>query len=327
MSDQPAPPAARAPAILLMGPTGSGKTELAVALAERLPLEIVSVDSAMIYRGMDIGTAKPPADVLARAPHRLINILPPTASYSAGQFLRDALREMEDIERAGHVPLLVGGTMLYFRVLQRGIAELPEGDPDVRAELDARAAREGWPALHAELARVDPESARRIHPHDAQRVQRALEVYALRGEPISALQATASATPRRWVKLALAPRERGALHARIARRLQAMLAAGFVREVQELHARGDLDERSPSMRAVGYRQLREHVCGRVALDVAVARAEAATRQLAKRQLTWLRAEADVIWLDSDDAGRYTRALEQVESAVTGRNPVVRQADR
>jgi tRNA dimethylallyltransferase len=319
--------APRAPAILLMGPTGAGKTELAVALAERLPLGIVSVDSAMIYRGMDIGTAKPPPDVLARAPHRLIDMLPPTASYSAGRFLRDALREMDDIERTGRVPLLVGGTMMYFRVLQRGLAELPEGDASVRAGLDARAARDGWPALHAELARIDAPSARRIHPHDAQRIQRALEVYALRGEPLSALQASAQAPSRRWLKLALAPRERDTLHARIARRLDAMLAAGFVREVQELHARGDLDERSTSVRAVGYRQLWEHVCGRVGLDSAVARAAAATRQLAKRQLTWLRAESDVRWLDSDDAGRYTRALEQVEAAITGGIPPVRQADR
>jgi tRNA dimethylallyltransferase len=306
---------------MLLGPTGAGKTDLAVALAARLPLDIISVDSAMVYRGMDIGTAKPAADVLARAPHRLIDMLDPTESYSAGRFRHDALREVEDIRRHGRIPLLVGGTMMYIRVIQRGLADLPEADAGLRARLDARALEEGWPALHDELARVDPSLAARVHRHDAQRIQRALEVYALTGRPLSELQSEAAvAAPRPWLKLVLAPRDRGRLHERIADRLQGMLAAGFVQEVQRLHARGDLDERMPSMRAVGYRQLWPYACGRSSLDQAIEAAATATRQLARRQLTWLRAEPDTHWLDSDDGGRYTRALEQVTAALTDGDP-------
>jgi tRNA dimethylallyltransferase len=305
-----------------MGPTGSGKTDLALALAERLPVDVVSVDSAMVYRGMDVGTAKPTADVLARAPHRLLDMLDPARSYSAERFRVDALRELADIERAGRIALFVGGTMLYFRALQRGLARLPDANPALRAELDARAAREGWPALHAELTRLDPRAARRVHPRDAQRIQRALEVYELTGRPLSALQDEGvGETPRRrWLKLALAPADRNVLHDRIARRLRHMLANGFVDEVRRLEARGDLDLRTPSMRAVGYRQLWPYVRGDVALDDAVQAALAATRQLAKRQLTWLRAETDVMWLDSEHGGRYTRALEQVSGVVRGANP-------
>jgi tRNA dimethylallyltransferase len=302
-----------------MGPTGSGKTELALALARGLPLDIVSVDSAMIYRGMDIGTAKPPVDVLARTPHRLLDILDPAESYSAERFRRDALREIEDIERAGRIALLVGGTMLYFRALQRGLARLPDADATLRARLDARAAREGWPALHVELARVDPVTARRVHPHDAQRIQRALEVFALTGSTISSLQGAAApdAPVRRWVSLALAPADREVLHERIAQRFGRMLESGLVAEVRRLHARGDLDRRTPSMRAVGYRQLWSHVADEMPLDQAVSAAVTATRQLAKRQLTWLRAEPGLVWLDSEDRDRYTRALEQVATAVSG----------
>jgi tRNA dimethylallyltransferase len=305
-----------------MGPTGSGKTDLALALAERLPVDVVSVDSAMVYRGMDVGTAKPTADVLARAPHRLIDMLDPARSYSAERFRVDALRELADIERAGRNALFVGGTMLYFRALQRGLARLPDANPALRAEFDARAAREGWPALHAELARLDPRAASRVHPHDAQRIQRALEVYELTGRPLSVLQdeGVAETPRRRWLKLALAPADRNVLHDRIACRLRHMLANGFVDEVRRLQLRGDLDLRTPSMRAVGYRQLWPAVRGDVAMDDAVQAALAATRQLAKRQLTWLRAETDVTWLDSEDGGRYTRALEQVSRVVRGVNP-------
>jgi len=309
-------------AVLLMGPTGSGKTDLALALAERLPLDVVSVDSAMVYRGMDIGTAKPPADVLARTPHRLIDMLDPACSYSVERFRVDALRELADIERAGRTALFVGGTMLYFRALQRGLARLPDADPALRAVLDARAAREGWPALHAELARLDPRAASRVHPHDAQRIQRALEVYELTGRPLSVLQEEdlPETSRRRWLKLALAPVDRDVLHDRIVHRFRHMLANGLVDEVRRLQARGDLDLRTSSVRAVGYRQLWPCLRGDVELEDGVQAAIVATRQLAKRQLTWLRAETDVTWLDSQDAGRYTRALEQISLAVTGANP-------
>ena len=305
--------------VLLMGPTGSGKTDLALELARRLPLELVSVDSAMVYRGMDVGTAKPPADTLARAPHRLIDILDPTESYSAERFRRDALRELVDIERAGRIALFVGGTMLYFRALQRGLARLPDANAELRARIDARAARDGWPALHAELARIDPLVAQRVHPNDAQRIQRALEVYELTGRPLSLLQqmAVPAAPARRWIRLALAPIDRNVLHERIARRFDRMLEAGLVEEVRRLHERGDLELSAPSIRAVGYRQLWRHITGEISLGDAVAAATAATRQLAKRQLTWLRAEQGITWVDSEDPGRYTRAWEQVVSAVSG----------
>ncbi|HET7922253.1 MAG TPA: tRNA (adenosine(37)-N6)-dimethylallyltransferase MiaA [Gammaproteobacteria bacterium] len=289
------------PAILLMGPTASGKTALAVELVRRFPCDIISVDSAMIYRGMDIGTAKPDADTLRAAPHRLIDIRDPLENYSAGEFRRDALRQMREIAEAGRIPLLVGGTMLYFHVLQRGIAELPQAHAVQRADLDARAAREGWAALHAELARVDPAAAARIHPNDPQRIQRALEVHAVTGKPLSELQrgSVVEAVPFRLIKLALAPAERGTLHARIAMRFRAMMAAGFLEEVRSLAARAGLTAQHPSMRSVGYRQLWEFLDQGGSLDAAVERGIAATRQFAKRQLTRLRAEPDVTWYDSD----------------------------
>lgn len=304
------------PAILLMGPTATGKTALAVELVKRFPCDIISVDSAMIYRGMDIGTAKPAADILRVAPHRLIDILDPVENYSAGRFRRDALQHMQEIVAAGRIPVLVGGTMLYFHVLQRGMAELPKANARVRAELDARAARDGWPALHAELAQVDPEAAARIHPNDPQRIQRALEVYGMSGKPLSELQRSSAVEtmPYRLIKLGLVPAERGLLHARIAERFRQMMEHGFLEEVRQLSSNRDLTPQHASMRSVGYRQLREFLDRGGSLDTAVERGIVATRQFAKRQLTRLRAEPDVIWYDSDTpalAERVSRALVQM----------------
>ncbi len=288
-----------APAILLMGPTGAGKTDAALALVERLPLEIVSVDSAMVYRGLDIGTAKPDAAQRARVPHHLIDLCEPTARYSAGEFLRDAQAAMTDIRSRGRVPLLVGGTMLYFRALQAGLAALPQADPVLRAGYEARAREFGWPALHAQLAEVDPPAAARIQPRDGQRIQRALEVHALTGVPLSALQQQdlRGAVGAQYLKLVLGPAERSHLEPALERRLDAMLAAGLLAEVETLYRRGDLEPELPALRSVGYRQLWEYVAGRC--DLATARADAlrATRQLAKRQYTWLRAEPGAHWLD------------------------------
>lgn len=304
-------------AICLMGPTASGKTELAVRLVEALPCDIISVDSALVYRDMNIGTAKPDAALLRRAPHRLIDFLDPAESYSAAQFRADAVREMAAITRAGRIPLLVGGTMLYFRALFRGLSALPSADAAVRAELEATAAARGWPALHAELAAVDPVTAARLHPHDAQRIQRALEVYRLTGQPLSALQTGGGAAlPYRWLKLALAPAERAELHRRIGVRFDAMLAAGLLDEVRRLYGRGDLTPAHPAMRAVGYRQLWQHLAGELDLATASQRAVAATRQYAKRQLTWLRSEAGVWWLDSQQPDAQMLALEHLRRALS-----------
>jgi tRNA dimethylallyltransferase len=287
-----------------MGPTASGKTGLAVDMVKRLGGEIVSVDSALIYRGMDVGTAKPGPDVLAVAPHHLIDILDPSESYSAARFREDALAAMREITAAGRVPLLVGGTMLYFHVLQHGISPLPGADATLRAELDLRAAREGWPVLHAELTRLDPAAAARIHPNDPQRIQRALEVCYISGRPISELRGRAAVESGeyRYIKLALAPAKRTMLHGIIERRFRSMMTLGFLEEVRRLRARGDLHARLPSMRAVGYRQLWEHLDGTCGLEEAVRRGIVATRRYAKRQLTWLRAETDVTWFDSGAPG-------------------------
>lgn len=287
-------------AITLMGPTASGKTALAVELVKHLGCEIVSVDSAMVYRGMDVGTAKPGPDILATAPHRLIDILDPAESYSAARFRTDALAAMQEISAAGRIPLLVGGTMLYFDALQHGLSELPPADPEVRAQLDTRAASEGWPALHAELAKLDPVAAARIHPNDPQRIQRALEVCYISGRPLSELQQQSAVSPSeyRYVKLALAPVERVVLHEIIEQRFRSMMAEGFLDEVTCLKERGDLNAGLPSMRAVGYRQLWQHLDGECDLDEAVRRGVVATRRYAKRQLTWLRSEPDVTWFDS-----------------------------
>ncbi|MGC1524275.1 MAG: tRNA (adenosine(37)-N6)-dimethylallyltransferase MiaA [Steroidobacteraceae bacterium] len=283
-----------------MGPTGSGKSDLAMRLAETLPLEIVSVDSALVYRGMDIGTAKPDSASRARVPHHLLDIRDPAEGYSAGEFTRDAWRAMQDIWRRGRQPLLVGGTMLYFHALSYGLAELPEASPEVRSDIEREAALSGWAALHRELQSVDPAAAARIHANDPQRIQRALEVYRLTGQTITTLrQRRVSVFADADVaEFALAPLERGDLHTRIELRFAAMLGAGLMAEVRSLFERGDLTAEHPSMRAVGYRQLWRHLAGQCALDTAIEQAIAATRQLAKRQLTWLRRRADAQWLDS-----------------------------
>jgi len=288
------------PAILLMGPTGAGKTAAAVALAAHFPLEIVSVDSAMVYRGLDIGTAKPGPELRARAPHHLIDLCDPLHRYSVGEFLHDAAAAMAAIRARGRVPLLVGGTMLYFRALQSGLAALPSAAPELRAAIAARAAASGWPALHDELARTDPAAAARIRPRDAQRIQRALEVHALTGRRLSELQREdlRGAAGGTYLKLVLAPTDRAALNADLAQRFDAMLAQGFVAEVEALYRRGDLDRELPALRAVGYRQLWAHLAGESDLASAREQSIAATRQLARRQLTWLRAEPAAEWFDA-----------------------------
>ena len=298
------------PAIFLMGPTASGKTDLAIELARVLPCELVSVDSALVYRGMDIGTAKPSRELLAEFPHRLIDIRDPAESYSAAEFRSDALAAMAEITAAGRIPLLVGGTMLYFKALLEGLADMPSADPAVRAALEAQAAAEGLAALHAELARVDPESAARIHPNDPQRLVRALEVYRVSGlsmtehrrrQVLQNLHAGAplgQALPYTVAHLAIAPEQRQVLHERIARRFRLMLEQDFVAEVEALYARGDLHLGLPSMRSVGYRQVWEFIEGRLSRDEMSERAIVATRQLAKRQFTWLRSWSQVYWLDS-----------------------------
>jgi tRNA dimethylallyltransferase len=289
-------------AIFLMGATATGKTALACALAEQFPIGLVSVDSALVYRGLDIGTAKPDAATLARHPHRLIDIRDPSVPYSAAEFRGDALAAMDAIGREGRVPLLVGGTGLYFRALAEGLSALPEADPEVRRRIADEAARIGWPALHERLGTLDAASARRIRPGDAQRIQRALEVIELAGAPMSALTGGPPARPPwRILKLALVPRHRASLHARIALRFDAMLAAGFLDEVRALRARGDLDPDLPALRAVGYRQAFEHLEGATDAPTFRERAIFATRQLAKRQVTWLRAELDARWFDPDAA--------------------------
>ena len=277
-------------ALALLGPTASGKSALAMRLATRLPAEIVSVDSAQVYRGMDIGTAKPSPAERAQVPHHLIDLIDPTGSYSAGRFRADAIAAVQGVLERGRVPLLVGGTMLYYRALAQGIDALPAADPALRAAIDAEARARGWPALHAELARLDPATARRLKPTDAQRIQRALEVCRASGRPLSALHSTPRAAPPfRLAALALVPAERARLHARIAERFERMLAAGLVEELRALRARCALDAALPSMRCVGYRQAWAFLEGE--LDRAALRDKgvAATRQLAKRQLTWLRS--------------------------------------
>ena len=307
--------------LFLMGPTASGKTALAVELVRRLPFEIISVDSAQVYREMDIGTAKPDAETRRIAPHRLVDILDPAEAYSAGQFRTDVLHEIATIQAAGHAPLLVGGTMLYFRALERGLAELPTADPALRARLAAERAEQGGAALHARLARLDPAAAVRIHPADSQRIQRALEVYELTGRPLTELCAVSrnESLPFRIVKWIVAPANRQVLHERIKQRFQLMLAQGFVAEVECLRRRGDLNPDAPSMRAVGYRQVWAYLDGRLDETAMVERGIIATRQYAKRQLTWLRAEAGAVWLDGDENRRLDQAITRLREQGFFRN--------
>ena len=303
------------PIVYLIGPTAAGKTDLAIDLVARLPLEIVSIDSAMIYRGLDIGTGKPTKELLDRAPHRLIDILDPSERYSAGQFVRDARQWIADIHARGKVPLLVGGTMLYFKALTQGLAELPPADRAVRAALDAQAGQVGWPAMHAQLSEIDPIAAQKILPNDAQRIQRALEVYRLTGTPLSTLQAQTVRQTLNDNALALAwsPHDRTALYDRIAMRFERMMAAGFLDEVRALFARSDLWTEFPAVRAVGYRQLWGHLAGEYDLVEAVRLGIVATRHLARRQLIWLRAMREIHWIDSLDSSAGVRVKNQIEA--------------
>ncbi|MFA8392137.1 tRNA (adenosine(37)-N6)-dimethylallyltransferase MiaA [Burkholderia ubonensis] len=309
----------------LLGPTASGKTAAALALAARRSIEIVSVDSALVYRDMDIGTAKPTRDERARTPHHLIDIIDPADAYSAAQFRADALRLIGEIAARGRTPLLAGGTMLYYKALTQGLNDLPSADPAVRAELDADAARDGWPALHARLAQVDPETAARLAPNDSQRIQRALEVFMLSGRPMSALlaappRADDAAARYRFVPVALEPSDRAVLHTRIAQRFDAMLDAGFIDEVERLRRRDDLHLGLASMRCVGYRQAWEFLDG--ATDYRTMRDKGifATRQLCKRQLTWLRAMPERIVVDCVAADAAARAVDALERVLDGRAP-------
>ena len=313
------------PVICLTGPTASGKTELALQLADRLPCELVSVDSALIYRGMDIGTAKPDAATLAAYPHHLVDILDPAEAYSAARFRDDAIELLASIVSRGRIPLLVGGTMLYFKALAGGLASMPSADQSVRQGIAALADQQGWPAVHAELAKVDPVAAQRIHPNDPQRIQRAYEVYLVSGVPLTAWherqareKAETSAPahyklPYTMHHMAIAPAERHVLHDRIAQRFTLMLEQGFVQEVEALYARGDLDTTMPSVRAVGYRQVWDYLEGKLSYQDMVERGIIATRQLAKRQFTWLRGwDAEIEWLDSLDTKRFDVALKRLQ---------------
>lgn len=304
------------PAIFLMGPTASGKTDLAIRLVEALPCEIISVDSAMIYRGMDIGTAKPSEVELRKAPHRLIDILDPTESYSAADFRDDALREMEEITAGGKVPLLVGGTMLYYRTLQYGLSELPSADPQVRQRLEAQAEIHGWQWMHDRLADVDPTAAARIHPNDPQRLQRALEVYEITGSSMTELMAkqTQHHLPYQLFKLGLMPSDRQWLRDRAAQRFDQMLAQGLIDEVVRLRDNPELDLSLPSMRCVGYRQVWEYLEGCYDYDAMRDKGVVATRQLAKRQITWLRSEKDIELFDPLRPGVFDRILKSLEKA-------------
>jgi len=304
-------------AIFLMGPTASGKTDLAIQLRQQLPVEVISVDSALIYRGMDIGTAKPTAEELALAPHRLIDICDPAESYSAANFRTDALREMQEISAQGKIPLLVGGTMLYYKALLEGLSPLPSADEKVRSEIEAKAALIGWGGLHQELCKIDPISAQRINPNDSQRINRALEVFYLTGKTLTELTAQkGEALPYDILQFAIAPEQREVLHRRIEQRFHKMIELGFQQEVEKLYRRPDLNENLPSIRCVGYRQMWEYLRGDYDHDEMVFRGICATRQLAKRQITWLRGWASSIqWLDSLQPAQ---ALEKVLTSVSAK---------
>ncbi len=287
-------------ALFIMGPTASGKTDLAMSLMQHLPVELISVDSGQIYRDMNIGTAKPDADTLLKAPHRLIDIRDPAERYSAAEFRDDALREMQEITQAGRLPVLVGGTMLYYRALEYGLSPLPAADEQVRKQLEAESQEIGWAGMHQKLADIDPVAAERIHPNDPQRIQRALEVHALTGTTMTELYKAEpeSVFPYQAIKLSISPDDRSVLHERIARRFHQMLELGFVEEVESLYQRGDLNLDMPSVRTVGYRQFWHHVSGECSLSEATDKAIIATRQLAKRQLTWLRGDDSIQRFDS-----------------------------
>jgi tRNA dimethylallyltransferase len=309
-------------AIFLMGPTASGKTGAAVELFQRLPVELISVDSALVYRDMNIGTAKPDAVTLQRAPHHLIDIIDPTQAYSAAQFRADALRLMADITARGKIPLLVGGTMLYFNALQGGLGELPEANPEVRARLDAEALKIGWPAMHRRLAAIDPETAARLKTTDSQRIQRALEICELSGKTMTQLFAeqTSTVLPYRLLKLALVPSDRSVLHQRIAVRFDQMLADGFVDEVKSLQKKyPTLSADVPSMRCVGYRQALQYMAGEISLPELREKGIAATRQLAKRQLTWLRGMDDRVELDCLDPALHEKVYENIRQFIQDDN--------
>ncbi|MET3457374.1 tRNA (adenosine(37)-N6)-dimethylallyltransferase MiaA [Pseudomonas kilonensis] len=313
------------PAIFLMGPTAAGKTDLAIELTKVLPCELISVDSALVYRGMDIGTAKPSKELLAEYPHRLIDILDPAEAYSAADFRRDALQAMAEITARGKIPLLVGGTMLYYKALVDGLADMPAADPEVRAQIEEEAARLGWQVLHEQLAVIDPESAARIHPNDPQRLSRALEVYRVSGQSMTALRQRQSAQsteaaasglqqlPYTVANLAIAPANRQVLHRRIEQRFTLMLEQGFIDEVVALRERSDLHAGLPSIRAVGYRQVWDYLDGKLTSAEMQERGIIATRQLAKRQFTWLRSWTDLHWLDSLDCDNLPRALKYLRT--------------
>ncbi|WP_029149015.1 tRNA (adenosine(37)-N6)-dimethylallyltransferase MiaA [Methylophilus sp. 5] len=303
------------PAIFLMGPTASGKTAATMALAQRFPVDIISVDSALVYRGMDIGTAKPDAETLRQAPHHLIDLISPLEQYSAAQFSKDALALMHTATANGHIPVLVGGTMLYFNALQHGLSDLPEADTAIRAQIEAEANALGWPAMHAQLASIDPAVAAKIHTTDSQRIERALEVYRISGKSMSTLRAQSQkvSLPFNILKLALMPSERSVLHQRIAERFQLMLKHGFINEVKSLLVEyPQLTVDSPSMRCVGYRQALQYLNGDIDLATLGEHGVYATRQLAKRQLTWLRGMSDVHVLDCLRADWGDEALTQIQ---------------
>ena len=282
-----------------MGPTASGKTDLAIFLSEHFPVDIISVDSALVYRGLNIGSAKPSAEELAKAPHRLLDVVDPAEAYSAARFRKDALREMDEIIKAGRIPLLVGGTMLYFRALLQGLSELPASDEATRTKLEQQAKEIGWEKMHERLAEVDVEAAKRIHPNDPQRISRALEVYEMTGKAMSQLQKENKAEPLPYevLKLALIPSDRAFLHQRIEKRFGLMLEQGLIDEVKSLRNRGDLHKDLPAIRAVGYRQVWEYLDSIIDYTEMQERGVIATRQLAKRQLTWLRSEKDLTIYD------------------------------
>ncbi|MDX7988833.1 tRNA (adenosine(37)-N6)-dimethylallyltransferase MiaA [Xenorhabdus sp. 12] len=301
-------------AIFIMGPTASGKTALSIALRQQLPVELISVDSALVYRGMDVGTAKPSAEEQLQAPHRLIDILDPAEVYSAADFRRDALKEMADITAAGRIPLLVGGTMLYFKALLEGLSPLPSANSEIRMQIEQQAEELGWDALHRQLQEIDPVAGTRIHPNDPQRITRALEVFRISGKTLTELTETSGEIlPYQVHQFAIAPESREILHQRIAARFEQMIKSGFEDEVKALYARSDLHTDLPSIRCVGYRQMWSYLAGEISHDEMVYRGICATRQLAKRQITWLRSWDSVTWLNSDQPKQALNKVIQVIS--------------